>query len=116
MGLLLLFLLLPSFLLAQDISGVWVGQIQTGESEVRYELVISQHTKGLKGYVMMTFLSNGVENTGVKLVEIKQKDREVFLEDGDLIYNNYTTPPKKAKLYATLTLKGDPVETLWGTF
>jgi hypothetical protein len=116
MKLVVLFILLPFSLLAQDLTGVWIGHIQTAESEVRYEVVITSHQKGLKGYAMMTFVNNGVENTGMKSVAIKQKGKEIFLEDGELLYHNYSTPPKRTKLYATLSLREKPEQILWGTF
>src|SRR5688572_31561788 len=115
MKLVVLFLLLPFSLLAQDLTGVWIGHIQTAESEIRYEVVITSYKKGLKGYVMMTFVTNGVENTGLKSVDIRQKNKEIFLEDNELLYHNYSTPPKRTKLYATLSLREKPEQTLWGT-
>src|SRR4030095_154798 len=48
---------------------------------------------------------------------IKIKRGEVAIEDGELIYDNYNTPPRRVKLYGNLAWVGrDSNMTLAGTF
>lgn len=109
--------LLPMHSVAQDLTGVWTGFLDVGDEKLPYELVISGESKNLTGYSLMVFTFNGVENVGVKAMEIKVKRGSIAIEDGDLIYDNYTTPPRHVKFYATLAWVGkDSNMTLAGTF
>jgi hypothetical protein len=110
-------LLLPLQVFAQDLTGVWTGFLDMGDSKLPYELVISGDKKNLSGYSLMTFTFNGVENVGLKTMEIKVKRGSIAIEDGELIYDNYNTPPRKVKLYGSLDWVGrDSNMTLAGTF
>jgi hypothetical protein len=114
---LFLLLLLPAGLSAQDITGVWTGHIQTSGSELPYEIVITQHSEKLSGYSLMTFTINGNENDGIKSITLKNKNGNISIEDEELIYNNYTTPPKRVKLFSNLSLSmQDSVMTMKGSF
>ena len=65
---------------------------------------------------MLTFTFDGVENVGVKTTEIKIKRASIAIEDGELIFDNYTTPSRRVKLYGTLVWVGrDSNMTLAGT-
>ena len=110
----LFFLPLQNF--AQDITGTWAGFLLINDTKVPYELVISGDKKNLSGYSMITFTFNGVENVGVKTMEIKIKRASIAIEDGELIYDNYTTPSRRVKLYGSLVWVGrDSNMTLAGT-
>jgi hypothetical protein len=110
-------LLLPIQLLAQDVSGIWSGTIQTQGIDLEYELVISQRSDDLSGYSLTVFAIDGVDNMGIKSVIFKKKKGSIILEDDDLIYNNYTTSPKRVKLFGTLSLTElDTAAFLDGTF
>ncbi|HZJ59212.1 MAG TPA: hypothetical protein VFD24_03015 [Chitinophagaceae bacterium] len=110
----LFFLPLQNF--AQDITGTWAGFLQINDTRVPYELVISGDKKNLNGYSLITFTFDGVENVGVKTMEIKIKRASIAIEDGELIYDNYTTPSRRVKLYGTLVWVGrDSSMTLAGT-
>ena len=110
----LFFLPLQNF--AQDITGTWAGFLLINDTKVPYELVISGDKKNLSGYSMITFTFNGVENVGVKTMEIKIKRASIAIEDGELIYDNYTTPSRRVKLFGTLVWVGrDSNMTLAGT-
>jgi hypothetical protein len=114
---LLILLALPLQVFAQDLTGIWTGFLEMGESKLSYELVISGDKKNLSGYSLMTFTFNGVENVGLKTMEIKVKRGSIAIEDGELIYDNYNTPPRKVKLYGSLAWVGrDSNMTLAGTF
>ncbi len=110
----MLLLTLQNF--AQDITGAWSGFLLVNDTKVPYELVISGDKKNLSGYSMLTFTINGVENVGVQTVEIKRKRASISIEDGELIYENYSTPSRRVKLYGTLVWVGrDSNMTLAGT-
>jgi hypothetical protein len=112
-----LILFFPLQVFAQDLTGVWTGFLQTGDSKLPYELVISGDKKNLRGYSIMTFTFDGIENVGLKTMEIKIKRGSIAIEDGELIYDNYNTPPRKVKLYGSLAWVGrDSNMTLAGTF
>ena len=114
---LLILLALPLKVFAQDLTGIWTGFLDMGDSKLPYELVISGDKKSLSGYSLMTFTFNGIENVGLKTMEIKVKRGSIAIEDGELIYDNYNTPPRKVKLYGSLAWVGrDSNMTLAGTF
>ena len=91
--------------------------METSGTKLSYELVITENKDKLSGYSMTVFLFEGVENIGVKTMKFKKRGNELSIEDGELIYNNYNTPPKRVKLFGTLFLKGrDSLMTLNGEF
>ena len=108
MKLILLFFLLPLQLLAQDITGVWMGTLynDTTKQFIKYELAISEYNGKLSGYSHTIFMIDSTENIGVKSIKIKKSEGGFLLEDDKLIYNNYTDPPAKGvKTYSELVLK-----------
>lgn len=108
---------LPFYSYSQDLTGIWTGFLQVGDDKLPYELVISGTGNTLKGYSLMTFTFNGVENIGMKTMELKMKRGSISFEDGDLIYDNYSTPGRRVKLYGSLAWVGkDTSMTLAGTF
>jgi hypothetical protein len=66
--------------------------------------VISQSNDKLSGYSLTTFTINGNENTGIKTIRLKNKNGNIFIEDEEMIYNDYSTPPKRVKLTGNLLL------------
>jgi hypothetical protein len=114
---LLLFILLPLQVLAQDITGIWTGYLQTTETSLAYELVISQSRDKLGGYSLTVFSFNGVENIGVKSMRFKNKNGKIAIEDDELVYNNFSSPPRKVKLLGELSLTTEgSVMVLSGSF
>ena len=117
MKILILLFLLPLRVLSQDIAGIWSGSIRTAGNDLPFELVISEDNGKLTGYSLMVFTMKGSENIGIKAVRLKNKKGGISLEDGDLIYSNYNSPPKRIKLFGELTLyPGDSVSALSGPF
>src|SRR5213593_4564760 len=90
----LILFLLPLHVFAQDITGVWTGFLEFGDNKLPYELVISGEKNKLSGYSLITFKFAGVKNVRVKNKELKKKKGNIAIENGDLIYDNYNTPPK----------------------
>ena len=113
---LLIFFLLPLQVFAQDITGIWTGYLQINNTKLPYELVISGKGDNLNGYSLIVFTFNGVENIGLKTMELKMKRGSISVEDGELIYDNYTTPGRRVKLYGDLAWVGKDLNmTLAGT-
>jgi hypothetical protein len=113
----IIFLLLPMHSFAQDITGLWKGYLKIDTTSLPYELVISKSGEDLTGYSITVFMIDNVENIGVKSIVLKNKNGNIFVEDKDLVFNNYTTPPKRVKQYNYLVLeKADSIMTLSGTF
>ncbi|HEY0434743.1 MAG TPA: hypothetical protein VGC95_12785, partial [Chitinophagaceae bacterium] len=110
-------LLLPLAAPGQDLTGLWTGYLQLGDTKLPYELAISGKPGKLTGYSIIVFNFGGVDNEGVKEVELKVKKGSIAVEDGDLLYDNYTIPGRRVKLYGTLAWVGrDQAMTLAGTF
>lgn len=102
---------------AQDLTGVWTGYIETPETRLDYELSISDNGKKMNGFSLMIYEKDGVENSGVKKVMIRQRKESLFLDDGELILDNYTLKPMRMKLSSTLRLSTeDSLMKLTGTF
>ncbi len=121
---LIIFFLLPLQIIAQTsslqekhIAYVYTGFLYTTGSQLPYEIVISENKDILTGYSLTVFTFDGKENIGVKKLKLKNKKGTISLEDGDLVYDNYTTPPRRVKLFSTLSFNiKDSVIVLSGTF
>jgi hypothetical protein len=107
----------PIWLSAQDITGVWTGYIETPGSKLDYELAISEGGKKLTGYSLIIYPKDGIENIGIKKAKIKQGKKNIYFEDGELVYDNFTTPPIRMKMFGNLSLTiKDTLMILQGSF
>ena len=108
---------LPLCISGQDISGVWTGYIKTPGSQLEYELAISDGDKKLSGYSLIIYPKDGIENIGIKTAKIKQTKKEIYFEDDELVYDNFTTQPRRVKMFGNLwlTMK-DTLMILRGNF
>ena len=117
---LLIFFLLPLQLFSQDITGVWTGTIynDTTQKYIPYEIAISEHKGKLSGFSHTVFIAGNKNETGVKAIKIKKKNEKIFIEDDDLIYNNYSDPPPKGvRQFSALSLSvQDSIMILSGPF
>ncbi len=116
----LLFLLLPGQLQAQDITGLWKGELYVDSTKqyLPFELSISEVKGKLVGYSHITFEENGKKETGLRDVTIQRKDNEVTIEDVSLLDNSFSfTPPKNIKktMIVTLSLE-DTIMVLKGSW
>ena len=94
----------PIWLSAQDITGVWTGYLRTPGSKLDYELTISEGNKKLSGYSLIIYPKDGIENIGIKEAKIKQGKKEILIEDGELVYDNFSTRPTRVKMFGKLSL------------
>ena len=69
------------------------------------------------GYSHTVFTFNGVDNIGVKGIKLKNKKGNVSMEDGELVFSNYTTPPRRVKMISKMFLRtSDSLLVLTGSF
>ena len=108
---------LPLVISAQDISGVWTGYIKTPGSKLEYELAIGGGDKWLNGYSLIIYPKDGIENIGIKKAKIRLGKTEIYFEDGELVYDNFTTQPRRVKMFGNLSLVlKDTLMILQGNF
>ena len=103
-ALITIFFIFPVWVSAQNITGVWTGYIKTPGSQLEYELAISDGDKRLSGYSLIIYPKDGIENIGIKTAKIKQGKKEIYFEDGELVYDNFTTQPRRIKMFGNLSL------------
>jgi len=112
--------LFPLQIFAQDISGVWKGNLynDTTKQLMPYELAVNDRNGKLNGYSYTVFLIDSIKNIGVKSVKIKNKNERFFVEDDKLIYNNYVEPPAKGvRMFSILSYsQNDSSEVLSGSW
>jgi len=94
----------PIWLSAQDITGVWTGYLKTPGSKLDYELTISEGNKKLSGYSLIIYPKDGIENIGIKEAKIKQGKKDILIEDGELVYDNFSIHPTRVKMFGKLSL------------
>lgn len=115
---LFIILFFPLKMFAQDISGVWVGNIynDTTREALHYELAINEGKGKESGYSHTTFIIDNIKNIGVKSVTIKSKEGHYYVVDEKYIYNNFPEPPAKGvKMFSFLSLsENDSAEVLSG--
>ena len=102
---LLLLISIPVLVLSQDLTGVWTGSMYNDSTltNIPYEIAISESNGKLSGYSHTTFKIDGIDNIGVKTLRIIKKNNRIFIEDMNLIYNNYSvTPAKGVHMYSLL--------------
>ena len=95
-----LILLVPVQLFAQDITGLWKGEIYVDSTKqyLPYEISISEVKSNLIGYSLITFEENGKKETGLRDITIDQKEDRIIIEDVSLIDNSFSfVPPKSIK-------------------
>ena len=106
----LLILFFPVQLFAQDITGLWKGEMYVDSTKkyLPFEISISEVKGKLVGYSHITFEENGKLETGIRDITIKRKADEVTIEDVSLIDNSFSfIPPKSIKKTMVLTLTSD---------
>jgi hypothetical protein len=112
-----LLLFLPLSFFGQNLAGIWEGYFEAAGNDVPYELFITDNEGQLEGYAMTTIEIKGSQNVGIKSVKFRIKKNQLILEDDELIFNNFYTPPKKVIFTASLKFITDgPVMDLAGNY
>ena len=116
----LLATILPVKLFAQDITGLWKGELYVDSTKkyLPYEISISEVKGKLVGYSHITFEENGKIETGLRDITIERKDANIIIEDVSLINNSFSSvPPKNIKktMMVILTIE-DTIMRLTGTW
>ena len=116
----LIVLFFPVQLFAQDITGLWKGEMYVDSTKkyLPYEISISEVKGKLVGYSHISFEENGKMETGIRDITIDRKDDQVVIEDVSLIDNSFSfIPPKNIKKTMLVTLTVDDTSmTLKGTW
>ena len=103
----LIIILLPHFLCAQDIIGIWKGSLYNDSTQkiIPYEMAITEYNGKIIVYSYTNFLLDNQNYEGVKSIKIMKVKDHYFFEDVDLIYNNYpVAPPKGVKQISSVML------------
>ena len=115
---LVLLLIFPLHLFAQDITGVWTGQLFVDSTKryIPYEISISENKGQLVGYSHISFIDRGKDVMGLMTLKISRDGNEIEIQDGDFITNTFNrAPPKSVKKTMMLTLTiADTIMTMKG--
>ena len=106
--LLFLTLFFPAKSFAQDINGIWRGQlyVDSTKSYLPYEILISDVNGKLMGYSHIVFEEKGRKEVGIRSILIKRKDDKILLEDQKFIdYNFAYDPPINIKKTMVVTIE-----------
>ncbi len=104
-------LLFSSKLVAQDITGMWKGEMYVDSLKLHlpYEISVSEDKGKYTGYSRVVFFKDGkqggIEEPGIQDISIKLKDKEVIIEDEGFLEHHFSiSPPKQVKKTMVLTL------------
>jgi hypothetical protein len=114
----LILLFFPLQLFAQDLQGVWVGVLHndSANTDLHYEIVISETKGKLSGFSYTNFIVDGRSLTGIKSLVINKRFGKLFIEDNDLVYNNYPFDPPKGVRQASILELSSVEPILYGKF
>src|SRR5688500_661029 len=115
---LLILLFLPLQLLAQDLQGVWLGVLHndSANTDLHYVIGISETTGKFSGFSYTNFIVDGRSLTGIKSLIINKRFGKLFIEDNDLVYNNYPFDPPKGVRQASILELSSVEPILFGKF
>jgi hypothetical protein len=86
----LFFILAPLFMLAQDLSGLYMGVLQSEKMKKQnFEMIISEYREKVTGYSYTTFIINDTFYYSVKRIKGERKDGMLVLQDVEMIRDNY---------------------------
>ncbi|MEP7163134.1 MAG: hypothetical protein ABI741_00495 [Ferruginibacter sp.] len=103
----LLLLLFPAFSFAQEITGIWKGELYVDSTKKFYpfELTISEYKGKLTGYSRISFEENGIRQVVFRDHTIRIKDSSIIVEDdSQLAKASSISTPKEVKKVMILTL------------
>jgi hypothetical protein len=86
----LLFILSPLFMLAQDLSGLYMGVLESEQKmKQNFEMIISEYRGKVTGYSYTTFIANDTFYYSVKRIKGERKDGMLVMQDVEMIRNNF---------------------------
>ena len=87
----------PLFILCQNLSGLWSGQLRNDSTQriQNFEMGLSEYRGKITGYTYTTFIENDTFYYSVKRITAERKDGFLVVEDEKMVGNNF--PEKKAK-------------------
>jgi hypothetical protein len=86
----LLFVLSPLFTLAQDLSGLYMGVLESEQKKKQnFEMIISEYRGKVTGYSYTTFIANDTFYYSVKRIKGERKDGMLVMQDVEMIRNNF---------------------------
>ena len=104
-------LLFSGKLVAQDITGMWKGEMYVDSLKLHlpYEISISEDKGKYTGYSRVVFFKDGkqggIEEPGIQDIFIKLKNKEIIIEDEGFREHNFSiNPPKQVKKTMVLSL------------
>jgi len=107
----LFILFITAKLAAQDITGLWKGEMYVDSVKLHlpYEILISNNNGKLTGYSRVIFFKDGVqggiEEPGIQDIIIKQNGDRITIDDEGFLEHNFSIkPPKQVKKTMVLTL------------
>ncbi len=94
---LILVLILPCALDAQELTGFWTGTLinDSTKKEQHYELALSEYKGKVTGYSYTTFISNDTFYYSVKRMKATRKDSIWIVEDDYIEVHNFPEKPAK---------------------
>ncbi|MBD0279874.1 MAG: hypothetical protein ICV81_18200 [Flavisolibacter sp.] len=113
-----LFLLVTIPSTAQTISGLYAGTLYNDSTRItqHYELALSEYRGKITGYSYTTFVVNDTFYYGIRRVKATRNDKELVIEDAQMLVNNFPeSPAKGVRRITTIPLNGqDSIITLNG--
>src|SRR5947208_2339061 len=104
---LIIILLFPLQIFAQDITGLWTGFIHTTDKDLPYELAISENNGKLSRYSHTIFTVNGVDENGVKALSIKKNNDKVEVENNSIAIYTFSTSCHAAAVHYQKQVTGN---------
>ncbi len=113
-----LYLLVTLSSAAQTISGLYAGTLYNDSTRTtqHYELALSEYRGKITGYSYTTFVVNDTFYYGIRRVKATRNDKELVIEDAQMLVNNFPeSPAKGVRRITTIPLNGqDSIITLNG--
>jgi hypothetical protein len=98
-----LFIVSPLLMQAQDLSGLYMGTLQSEQKKKQnFEMIISEYRGKVTGYSYTTFIANDTFYYSVKRIKGERKDGMLVLQDVEMIRNNFPERVSKGVKQTTM--------------
>ncbi len=104
---------------SQTVSGLYSGTLYNDTTKLlqQYQLALSEYRGKITGYSYTTFVLNDTFYYGIRKVKALIKEDKLFVEDDDMLVNNFPEAPAKGVKRLTVILlpkDGDTLQSLSG--